>query len=98
MEHARSTRLHVGLPSNMWDEAINATIYLINKSPSTPLGSGNREETWTGKKVNYSFLRTFGWILKNRTKLEVMSKKCVFIGYDIDEFGYRLWDFGNHKI
>ena len=35
---------------------------------------------------------------KNRTNLEAKSKKCVFVGYGINEFGYRLWDFENHKI
>ena len=30
--------------------------------------------------------------------MESKSKKCVFLGYDINEFGYRLWDFENHKI
>ena len=56
------------------------------------------------KKVSYSFLKTFDCEAfahihsKNRTKLEAKSKKCVFVGYDIDEFGYRLWDFENNKI
>ena len=35
---------------------------------------------------------------KNKTKLEAKSKKCIFVGYGIDEFGYRLWDFENQKI
>ena len=35
---------------------------------------------------------------KNRTKLEAKSKKCVFVGYGINEFGYSLWDFENCKI
>ena len=26
------------------------------------------------------------------------SKKCTFIGYGIDDFGYRLWDLKNHKL
>ena len=30
--------------------------------------------------------------------MEAKSKKCVFFGYEIDEFGYRLWDFENSKI
>ena len=30
--------------------------------------------------------------------MEAKSKKCVFVGYGIDEFGYRIWDFENHKI
>ena len=38
-------------------------------------------------------------ILKNNiTKLEDKSKKCTFIGYMVDDFGYRLWDSKNHKI
>ena len=46
MEHARSMRLHVGLPLHIWVEAVNTTIYLINRGPSTPLGCGILEEAW----------------------------------------------------
>ena len=69
-------RFHVGLPLNMWVEAINIVVYLINRGPSTPLGHGIIEEAWTGKKVSYSFLKTFGHEAfahvdsENRTKLE----------------------------
>ena len=59
MERARSMRLHARLPLNMWAEAINTIIYLINRGPSTPLGCGILEEAWFGKKVSYSFLKTF---------------------------------------
>ena len=34
----------------------------------------------------------------DRTKVEAKSKKCTFIGYRVDDFGYRLWDLKNHKI
>ena len=103
MEHARSMRLHVGLPLHMWVEVVNTTIYLINRDPSTPLGCGIPKEAWTSKKVSYSFLKTFSCEAfahidsENKTKLEAKSKKCVFFGYGIDEFGYRLWDFENLK-
>ena len=76
MERARSMRLHVGLPLHMWEKAINTTIYLINRGPSTPLGCGILEEAWTGKKVSYSFLKTFGCEAfahidyENKTKME----------------------------
>ena len=29
---------------------------------------------------------------------EAKSKKCTFIGYGVDDFGYRLWDLKNCKI
>ena len=88
----------------MWVEAVNTVVYLINRGPYTPLGCGIPKETWPGKKVSYSFLKTFGCEAfshidsENRTKLEAKSKKCVFVGYGTNEFGYRLWDFENHKI
>jgi hypothetical protein len=62
------------------------------------------EEEWIGKKVNYSFLKTFGCEAfvhidkENRTKLEENSKKCTFIGYNVNDFGYCLWDYENIKI
>ena len=62
------------------------------------------EEAWTCKKASYSFMRTFGCEAyvhvdkENRTKREAKSKKCNFIGYGVDDFGYRLWDFANHKF
>jgi hypothetical protein len=54
--------------------------------------------------VNYYFLKTFGCEAfvhinkENRTKLEVKSKKCTFIGYDVNDFSYSLWDYENHRI
>ena len=62
------------------------------------------EETWTGKKVKYYFLKTFGCETfvhidkENKTKLEEKSNKCTFIGYSVNGFGYLLWDYENHKI
>ena len=77
-------RLHAGLPLHMWVETVNTTVYLINRGPSTPLGYGIPEEAWTGKKVSYSFLKTFSCEAfshidsKNRTKVEAKSKKmCI---------------------
>ena len=83
---------------------MDTIVYLINKGPSSSLDGGIPEEAWIGKKVNYSFLRTFDCEAfvhidkDNKTKLEAKSKKCTFIGYIINDFGYRLYDYENHKI
>ena len=85
MERGRSMRLYVGPPLNMWVEAINNIVYLINRGPSTSLGCGIPEEAWIGKKVSYSFLKTFGCEAfahidsENRTKLEAKSKNVYFL-------------------
>ena len=104
MECARCMRLHIGLPLQFWADAIDTTIYLINRGPSSSLDGGIPEEPWTGKKVSYSFLEHFGCEAsvhikkENRTKLEAKSKKCTFIGYGVNNIGYRLYDYENCKI
>ena len=103
-ERARCMRLHAGLPLQFWVDVVDAAVYLINRGPSSSLDGGILEEAWTGKKVKYSFLKTFGCeafshINKaNRTKLEAKSKKCTFIGYGVNDFSYRLYDYENLKI
>ena len=104
MEHARCMRLHATLPLQFWEDVVDTAVYLINRGPSSSLDGGVPEEAWTGKKVNYSFLKPFGYEAfvhinkENRTKLEAKSKKCTFIGYGVNDFGYRLYDYENHKI
>jgi hypothetical protein len=104
MEHARSMILHVGFPLQFWADVVDIVVYLINKGPSSSLDGRIPEEEWTGKKVNYSFLKTFGCEAfvhidkENRTKLESKSKKCTFIRYDVVDFGYQLWDYENNTI
>jgi hypothetical protein len=91
-------------PLELWEDVVDIVIYLINKGPSISLDGGILEEAWTGKKVNYSFLKTFSCEAfvhidkENRTKLEEKSNKSNFIGYNVNDFGYCLWDYENHKI
>ena len=99
MESARCMRLHAGLPLQFWANVADTDAYLINRGPSSALDGGILEEAWAGKKVNYSFLRSFGSESfvhidkENRTNLGAKSNKFTFIGYGVDDFGYRLWDY-----
>ena len=40
MERARCMRLHAILPLQFWVDAVNTTIYLINRGPSSSLDGG----------------------------------------------------------
>ena len=79
-------------------------MYLINIGPSESLNCGISEETWTDKEVNLNHLHTFGSIsyvhieLNDMSKLDIKSKRCIFIGYRTDKYGYRFWDPKNRKI
>ena len=96
MEHARCMRLHTGLPLQLLVDSVDTIVYLINKRPLSALDGGIPKESWIGKKVNYSFMRTFGCEpfshihKENITRLEAKSKKCTCIGYGVDDFRYHL--------
>ena len=63
------------------------------------------EEFWSGKPPSYKHLRVFGYEAycqipkENWNKLEIKSKKCIFLGYgESGEMGFRLWDQKARKI
>ena len=43
-------------------------------------------------------MRVYGYVSyvhisdHDRNKIDVKSLKCTFIGYDVDDFGYKFWD------
>ena len=95
-ERARSMRLHASLPKTFQADAISTAAYLINRGPSVPLNGELPEEAWTGKEVTLLHLRVFGCVSYvhidsiDRDKLDSKSRKCFFIGYGFDDFGYRF--------
>ena len=92
------------LPNSFWAEAFNAAIYVINLSPTVALNSNVPERVWSGKNVSYDHLRVFGCksfvhVPKDeRSKLDVKTRQCIFIGYGQDEFGYRFYDPVEKKL
>ena len=107
LERARSMRIHTGLPKQFWADAINTVVYLINTGPSVPLNCEiSRRHELVNRKTRIT-LRIFSCIsyiyyihieLSHRSKLDTKSRRCIFIGYETDEYGYRLWDLENRKI
>ena len=72
-------------------------VHLLNLTLCVPLKFYVPNHVWSGKDVSYDHLRVFGCmayihILKDeRSKLDEKSKKCVFVGYGLYEFGYQLF-------
>ena len=101
-ERAKSLHVQSSLPNVFWVETINMSTYLINQGPSVPLEHGIPEKIWSGKEVKLTHLRVFGCVAyindQGRNKLDPKSKKCTFIGYGENEFGYHLWDNENQKM
>jgi len=69
-----------------------------------PINYGISEEVWTDKEVNLNHLSTFDCIsyvheeLDHRSKLDMKSKRCIFIVYGTSEYSYQFWDPENRKI
>ncbi|TXG47927.1 hypothetical protein EZV62_027221 [Acer yangbiense] len=61
-------------------------------------------EMWTGKPADYSNLHSFGcpmYIMYNaqeRAKLDLKSRRCIFLGYADGVKGYCVWDPTTHKV
>ena len=78
--------------------------YVINRSPSVPLGREIPQRVWTGKDVLYRHLRVFSCVAYvhvakyQRRKLTPKTRSCIFLGYGDDEFGYRLWNLAKKKV
>ena len=79
-------------------------VYVMNMSPSVPLEGDIPQRVWKGKDMSYRYLRVFNCLAyvhiakDQRGKLDPKSRLCLFLGYDEDEFGYRLWDLIYKKV
>ena len=95
LERVRAILATSGLSKKFWGEAVCTAAYLINRSPSVPLGGKCPEFVFTGKPLDLNNLRIFGsagYVHQKIDKLEPRSKKCVFLGYPEGVKGYRLWN------
>ena len=78
-------------------EAMSIAIYTLNRCPIKFILSKTPFNAWSGRKPNYSHLRVFGCeifsyiIYEKRKKLDKRAKKCIFVGYDSQHRGYKLY-------
>ena len=83
---------------------MKTAVDLINLSPSVPLDGDIPERVWTGKDVFFKHLRVFGYRTfvhtpkDERSKLEIKSKQCIFLGYGYKDLDYKLYDPINKKV
>lgn len=60
VESVRSMLHRILLPQNLWAEAVNSAIHVVNKTESTLNGEIKPYETWQRKKPNIEHLLPFG--------------------------------------
>ncbi|VFQ78825.1 unnamed protein product [Cuscuta campestris] len=109
VRHAPDIRLNLISTSVLDDEGYMSTFgdgqcKLTKGSLIVARGKKCSDRVWSGKDVSYDHLRVFGCkafvhVPKDeRSKLDVKTRQCIFVGYGHDEFGYRLYDPVEKKL
>jgi hypothetical protein len=76
----------------------------MNRTPIIAIHGMTLKEKFTGKKPNVSHLKVFGCITymhvpdEKRSKLDPKAEKCIFIGYSLEQTGYRCFNPSTRKL
>ncbi|KAL4273099.1 hypothetical protein GQ457_13G010880 [Hibiscus cannabinus] len=101
---ARSMLKAKNMPKEFWAEAVSCAVYFSNRSPTKNVDNVTPQEAWSGRKPSVRHIRVFGNIAyahvpdQGRLKLDDRSSKYVFIGYDSNSKGYKLFNPSNGRI
>ena len=100
----RSLLIRGRIPKSFWPEAVNWSIYVLNRSPTFAVQNMTPKEAWSGHKPVVDHFRIFGCIAyahvpyQKRTKLNDKGEKCIFLGVSETSKAYRLFNPLTKKI
>jgi transposase InsO family protein len=98
LDTVRALLLSTSAPTPFWGETTLTAVYTINRLPTPILDNCTPYERLFGSVPSYHHLRVFGYpcfvLLQphERTKLEPRSRLCCFLGYGVEQKGYRCYD------
>lgn len=98
MNMVRSMLSEKKIPKTFWPEAVNWTVYVLNRCPTLVVKNVTPEEAWSGMKPLVAHFRVFGCVAHvhvpdaRRTKLENKSFSCVLLGVSEESKAYRLYN------
>lgn len=99
---ARAPLFQASLLTKFWGDAILTASYGINRTPTPLLNNQSPYEVLFSSSPSYAHLKVFSCLCSvstlkhNRTKLDPMAEKCIFIGYPISVKGYKVYNLENH--
>ncbi|CAL2271591.1 unnamed protein product [Prunus armeniaca] len=104
VEMAKCLMLEKKIPFDFWAEAVNISMYILNRCPTKALSKKTPFEAYSGRKPGVKHLKAFGSLCyahvpkQQRQKLDLASKRCIFLGYGSCEKGYRLYNIETGKM
>lgn len=104
VEAARSMIYSKQLDIKLWAEAVNTATYVLNRTGPSGTKDKTPHELWFGEKAEKKEYRIFGtevWThvpKQKRQKWSAKARKGIFVGYDENTKGYRVWFPSQGKI
>ena len=104
MNMIRSILKDKNLPHELWGEAVNTSVYILDRVPTRSSDGATPYEVWTGVKPNVEHFRVFGSpfhvkILGEKLKkLQDRGKPMVFIRYEVGTKGYTCYDLETSRV
>lgn len=101
---ARAILFHLGLSTKFWGESILMAMFIINCLPSKILNWKSPYEILNYRPPDYEKLKVFGCLAyaanvnPHKGKFDVRAQKCLFLGYQIGQKGYKLYDLETYKL
>jgi transposase InsO family protein len=63
MNMVRCMLLERKIPKTFWLEAVNWTVYILNRSPTLVVKNQTPEEAWSGSRPSVEYFRVFGCVV-----------------------------------
>lgn len=104
MNMVRSMLVKGNIPKTFWPEAVNWTVYVLNRSFTLAVTNITPEEAWTWIKPSVDHFKIFGCLAyahvpdDKRSKLDDKAIKCIFLGVSEESKAHRLYNPLTEKI
>ena len=104
MQCVRSMLDDAGLSKQYWALAVQAAIYIKNRTPTRSVVKMTPYEAWTGRKPSLGHFRVFGCLAfvhipeERRKKLDYRAVPGIFVGYCTTNKQYLVYDPINRKL
>ncbi|CAG9839428.1 unnamed protein product [Diabrotica balteata] len=104
VESARTMLINKNVSQELWTEAVNTAVYVLNRTALSQVQNMTPYEKWFGRKPDLKHIRVFGstaYMLipsQFRKKFDSKSRKLLFVRYDEYSSNYRLWDCEERRI
>lgn len=96
ISRARCMLIEAELDTDLWAEALNTAVYLINRSPNSAIDFAIPEERYSGKRTSLNHLRVFGSKCvmqrpkQHRRKWDRVRESGVLVGYSEKSKAYQV--------